>query len=117
VRFKLDENIPASAKRLLVAEGHDVHSTADEGLNGSADPALLQACISEGRILVTLDVDFADIRLYPPSASCGIWVLRPDMQTITAVHAALRGALRLIATETPTGRLWIVEEQRVRIRG
>lgn len=35
-------------------------------------------CVKEGRILLTLDLDFADIRVYPPQALPGLVVLRPD---------------------------------------
>lgn len=115
-RFKLDENVPRDAEALLRDAGHDVQSVADERLGGGRDPQVLDACRSEGRILITLDLDFADIRLYPPPSHKGIWVLRPPTQSIENTLTLLRGALALIETEAAESRLWIVEHGRVRIR-
>jgi predicted nuclease of predicted toxin-antitoxin system len=115
-RFKLDENLPRDAHTLLAHAGHDAHSVTDENLGGDPDPKVIEACLNEDRILVTLDLDFADIRLYPPSSHHGIWVLRPTTQSIGNIVAVLRGALALLATEPTDKHLWIVEPGRVRIR-
>jgi predicted nuclease of predicted toxin-antitoxin system len=115
-RFKLDENLPRDAEGLLRQGGHDVHSALDEQLGGSPDPDILDVCVREFRILNTLDLDFADIRLYPPASHAGMWVLRPTMQSINHTLDLLRRALSLQATEPAQGRLWIVEPNRVRIR-
>lgn len=115
-RFKLDENLPRDAKALLVDAGHDVHSVNDERLGGRADLTILDVCVSEDRVLVTLDLDFADIRLYPPSSHRGIWILRPETQSIQNALSALGGALTLLDKESTANRLWIVEASRIRIR-
>ena len=44
--------------------GHDVSTALDEDLGGSSDAAVAKACLDEGRVLVTLDLHFADIRTY-----------------------------------------------------
>ena len=115
-RFKLDENLPRDAQALLVDAGHDVHSVNDERLGGRADSTILDVCLIEDRVLVTLDLDFAEIRLYPPSSHRGIWVLRPGTQSIQNALSALRGALALLGKEPTANRLWIVEASRIRIR-
>lgn len=117
MRFKLDQNIPSSIAAAVAAEGHDVHTAAEEGLSSASDPVLLAACVSEGWILVTLDRDFADIRAYPPGTHAGLWVLRPPRQTVAAVAAVVAGGLRLARVERVEGRLWVLDEMRVRIRG
>jgi predicted nuclease of predicted toxin-antitoxin system len=115
-RFKLDENLPRSAHTLLINEGHDAHSVNEDGLDGCTDDLILDACVREDRILVTLDLDFSDIRRYPPSAHHGIWVLRPPTQSIESVIAILKGALAVLNHEPTRNRLWIVEANSVRIR-
>ena len=116
LRFKLDENLPADAKALLANAGHDAHSLVDERLGGSADPRVYEASQSEDRVLITLDLDFSDIRLYPPANHRGIWVLRPPSQSIERILNLLRGALTLVGREPTDKRLWIVEPGNVRIR-
>ena len=115
-RFKLDENFPRDAETLLRKAGHDVHTVLAEHLAGGADARVLDASQIENRILVTFDLDFSDMRLYPPASHKGIWVLRPHTQSIDNTLALLRGALLVLETEPAHGRLWIVEPERVRIR-
>lgn len=116
VRFKLDENLPVDAAGLLRDAGHDTHTVMEEGLAGREDSAILDACRIEGRVLVTFDIDFSDLRLYPPADHKGIWVLRPRSQGIASTLALLKGALRVLETESAEDRLWIVEPGQVRIR-
>jgi predicted nuclease of predicted toxin-antitoxin system len=116
LRFKLDENLPERAVLSLQSQGHDVETAVSEGLAGAADPKILAASISEQRILVTLDLDFADIRKYPVGSHCGMWILRPSRQTFSAIVALVEAGLRLTAVEQTIGQLWIIDERRVRIR-
>jgi predicted nuclease of predicted toxin-antitoxin system len=64
MRFKLDENPPARAVDVLRAAGHDTVSLLDEVAAGAQDATVAQLVQSEGRVLVTLDLDFANIRTY-----------------------------------------------------
>lgn len=115
VRFKLDENLPRDAQVLLSDAGHDAQTVLEERLGGSADPEILDACLNEKRLLVTFDLDFSDIRLYPPASQNGIWVLRPRTQSIDHTLALLRRALGILKSEQTESRLWIVEPDQVRI--
>lgn len=117
MRFKLDENLPAEAAAYLREQGHEADSVFEEGLAGSPDSKISEICRIESRILVTLDLDFADVRTYPPRESCGVIVLRlasPDRQSVLNI---LPRVLTLLLTEPVRERLWIVDEKRTRIRG
>jgi len=116
VKFKLDENLPELVRETLSELGHDPHTVAQEGLSGAQDETVLHACVAEGRILITLDLDFSDIRAYPPGSYPGIWVLRPTKQTINTIDALVRAGVRLSAVERVHGQLWVIDEKRVRIR-
>lgn len=117
LRFKLDQNIPVRARSALQQQGHSVETVESEGLSGASDPIVLAACVAEERVLVTLDLDFADIREYPPGSHRGVWVLRPAKQTFDSVVALLLAGVRLSAVENTAGLLWVIDERRVRIRG
>lgn len=116
MKLKLDENIPELVREFLTELGHDVHSVADEGLAGASDGDVIAACATEERILITLDLDFADIRAYPPGSYHGVWVLRPPKQTFKTIEALVRAAVRLSALERVIGQLWVIDEKRIRIR-
>ena len=115
-RFKLDENLPRDAEALLRRASHDVHTVLDEQLGGNPDPRVFDASQAEDRILVTFDLDFSDIRVYPPASHKGIWVLRPHTQSVDNTLTLLRAALLVLEVEPTDGRLWIIEPERVRIR-
>lgn len=116
VRFKLDENIPQDVVALFHAAGQEVDTALDEKLGGEPDSRIFEICQIEGRILVTLDLDFADIRQYPPATHAGVWVLRPSSQSIERVRILAKGALAVLDKEPTMNRLWIVERERIRIR-
>lgn len=114
-RLKLDENMPDSVADALRAAGHDVELARDEDLAGAVDDDLLAHASAEGRALVTLDLDFADVVRHPPGSTAGIVVLRPQRETITLINrvASLTGSL--LGKETVEGRLWIADQIRIRI--
>ena len=116
VRFKLDENLPRDAQALLREAGHDVHMVLDEQLGGNPDPRIFDSSQAEDRILVTFDLGFSDIRVYPPASHNGIWVLRPHTQSVDNTLTLLKAGLLVLETEPTQGRLWIIEPERVRIR-
>ena len=116
MQFKLDENMPGALVGLFVEAGHDAITVSDQRMTGASDPRIAAACRNEGRILVTLDMDFADIRAYPPHEYAGLVVFRLSRHGPGFV---LRVAARLIEMLPETslqGQLWIVENDRIRIR-
>jgi predicted nuclease of predicted toxin-antitoxin system len=117
LRFKIDENLPIEVAEMLRSAGHDAMTVVEQQMKGWMDPGVAQVCQSEGRILISLDTDFADVRTYPPHEYPGILVLRLKRQDKPGIMKAFARALRIFPLESIAGRLWIVEEERVRIRG
>ena len=62
MRFKIDENLHDDVATELAQHGHDVQTVYTEGLRGCDDDVLAEICRRENRAIVTLDLDFADIR-------------------------------------------------------
>jgi predicted nuclease of predicted toxin-antitoxin system len=115
VRCKIDENMPIDAAQLLRASGHECDTVYDEALSGARDERVVERCRVEQRALLTLDLDFADIRSYPPGEYHGIVVLRPSESDRTRVLRLLGRIVPLLDRESLSGALWIVDEHRVRI--
>jgi predicted nuclease of predicted toxin-antitoxin system len=113
--LKLDENLPDLAGDVLRDAGHDVALARDEGLAGAADDELLAVAVSEGRALVTMDLDFSDVRRHPPADASGIVVLRLHDQTLPGVQRAAGHLAGLLSREPLQGHLWILDESRLRI--
>ena len=116
-KFKVDENMPAEAAALLAQAGHDAATVPDQRMGGRPDPDVAAVCRREDRAVVTLDLDFCDIRAYPPADYPGIIVLRLARLDKRRVLSALQRLLPLLNQEPLQGKLWIVGETTVRVRG
>ena len=116
MRFKVDENLPAAVTELLRSAGHDAATVRDEGLAGHEDADVAVAAQREGRAIVTLDTDFANIRAYPPAGYAGLIVLRLGSQDRAHVSSVVSALVPWLDREPLVGRLWIAEDDRLRIR-
>ena len=117
MQFKVDENLPADSCRILREAGHDAMSVLDQKLGGHPDTDIAARCISESRVLITLDTDFGNILGYPPQDYPGIIVIRTEDQAKPTVLLFVRRVVAALAAESPRGKLWIVEPERIRVRG
>lgn len=117
MKFKIDENLPVEVALLLRNHTLDADTVLEEGLGGQPDSAIAAVCKDESRILVTLDTDFCDMRTYPPKSYHGLVVLRLDRHDKSHVLGIMQRLIGLFTGENLYGRLWIVEENKLRIRG
>jgi predicted nuclease of predicted toxin-antitoxin system len=115
--FKIDENLPVEAARTLVAAGFDAITVIDQELGGKADDVIADVCRMEGRVLITLDMGFADIRAYPPASYPGLIVLRLRRVDRQHILRALNQLIPLLQTNELAQKLWIVDEAGVRMHG
>ena len=116
--FLPDANMPRSALRALTEAGHQAWHVRDIGLGGATDERIDRHAQAQGWILVTRDLDFCDIRNYPPEHTSGRLVLRVD-DTSTAEHIAQLLQRFLILPELVDqipGHLVILDSNRVRFR-
>lgn len=116
LRFKIDENSPFEFVQMLRDAGFDAEHALDEALGGKSDATLAAFAQGEGRAIVTLDLDFADVRRFPPADYAGILVLRAEVQSRTRLMAVFAKVISLLAAEQLHGRLWIADESGVRVR-
>ncbi|MCU0286889.1 MAG: DUF5615 family PIN-like protein [Acidobacteria bacterium] len=117
MKFKIDENLPVEIAELLRQQGYDASTVMEQYLGGEKDPKIASICRLEKRILITLDVDFSDIRTYPPEKFPGIVVLRLQRQDKFHVINVFTSLIKLFSKEQLQSHLWIVDEKRIRIRG
>lgn len=114
---KTDENLSAEAAAHLRSQGVDAASVVEQRMRGFDDDDVWAVCCREGRALVTLDVDFADQRIYPTRGTAGIVVLRVSSQDKPHVRALLdRFVVPLLRQGDLADRLWIVSDTKVRPR-
>jgi hypothetical protein len=67
MRFLIDANMPRSIVALVESLGHEVKFARDVGLAAAPDHEIAARAQATGAALLTRDLDFADVRRYPPS--------------------------------------------------
>lgn len=116
IRVKLDEDLPVTLTDLLNAAGYEASRVFVQGMGGWKDDPLWEAIQIEGRLFVTADKGFGDIRRYPPGTHAGVLVLRPDED---GIRPLLELASRVIAhyrLDDLMGTITVVTPRGVRIR-
>jgi predicted nuclease of predicted toxin-antitoxin system len=116
MKIKLDENIPEDAVAIFTGAGYETSTILHQRLGGKSDQEVAAACIEGSQVLITLDTDFANIGAYPPEDYPGIIVLRVAHQAKPHLLSILARLLEPLGKKSPSGRLWIVDENRMRIR-
>jgi predicted nuclease of predicted toxin-antitoxin system len=114
--LKLDENLSSYLKPALISLQHDVSTAADQDLLSQPDTAIAAAANGEGRTLLTLDLEFADLRKYPPGSHPGIILFRPRSFGPLAVNRFVEEFVRGANLEMFAGCVAVVEPARVRVR-
>jgi predicted nuclease of predicted toxin-antitoxin system len=110
LNFKLDENLSACLVDDLVQWGHAGETCEDEAIGGARDPVVAEHADREARVLATFDLDFSDIRRYPPGTHPGIVVFRLERQDVDNCRAAFHRLLSQVPEDDIRGNLVIVEE-------
>lgn len=77
MRIKIDESVSRHVADVCAAFGHEADTVYDEDVAGQADSIVLGVATRDGRMLLTTDRGFGDVRFYPPGSHRGIIVL-PD---------------------------------------
>jgi predicted nuclease of predicted toxin-antitoxin system len=116
VKVKIDENLPAEIGYTLSDFGHDVDTVLNEHLGGASDDQVWQATQATGRILVTQDLDFSDVRKFSPGSHSSLILVRlrdPDRR------ALIHRLTEVFRTEDVSG--WnrcfvVISDRKVRVR-
>jgi predicted nuclease of predicted toxin-antitoxin system len=118
MRFLIDANLPRAAILVCQKFGHQVEFARDIGLAAASDAQIAERARESSAALLTRDLDFADVRRYPPDQYPGIVVLRlPDTTVALEIARVLERFLMEPGFLEPlAGRLAIVEMDRVRFR-
>jgi predicted nuclease of predicted toxin-antitoxin system len=116
LKFKIDENLPTEFAAMLREAGFEAATVAEESLSGSADSLVLERCLAEARVLVTLDLDFANVQAHPVGTHSGIVVFRSKTQDKLTLISLLRRLVPVLKSRSPESQLWIVQADRIRHR-
>src|SRR3989338_1380967 len=114
IKFLADENIRREVVNFLLEQGHNV--TRPDA--GTRDQEVIALAEKEKRILITHDLDFSNIFVYPPDIYSGIVLIRILPPSATIINHALRNLLNNISTQKEfSKKLIILEISNFRVYG
>ncbi|OLS19240.1 MAG: hypothetical protein HeimC3_46710 [Candidatus Heimdallarchaeota archaeon LC_3] len=117
MKFKLDENLPFSLKRIIESSGaHQVDSVLHEGLVGTDDHDLIKHCFDEQRILITLDNDFIHSHLAKSQKIYGVILLKSLTQGKKAVNSLFNSFINNYDLQDTQNKILIVQLNQIKIR-
>jgi predicted nuclease of predicted toxin-antitoxin system len=116
MKLKLDENLSRHLKRILSALQHDLSTAEEEGLLSKPDSVVAAVAKSEGRVLLTLDLEFGNLTKYPPGEHPGIILFRPKSSGPLTVNKFIEEFFRQTEVESLRGCLVVVDPNRTRVR-
>ena len=116
MKFILDANMPYSGKKLFGHPDRAVH-VRDIGLADASDDEILERARQEGAIVVSRDMDFANIILHPIHTHAGAVVMRvPAYFTAEEIKKVLQQFLSVADTKIMSRALTVIEPGRFRLR-
>ncbi|MFY9463369.1 MAG: DUF5615 family PIN-like protein [Candidatus Sungiibacteriota bacterium] len=116
MNFILDANIPYSAKAVFHKLDSVVH-VLDVGLVDASDNDIIRWAVAHDAIIVTRDLDFANIVAHPISSHVGAIILRvPSHFTFAEIKKVLTSFLTVAEKEELRHAVVIVEPGKYRIR-
>jgi predicted nuclease of predicted toxin-antitoxin system len=117
VRFFLDESLPPRLCGALQALGFECESVAATDLAGATDEAVYGRAQELSAVLLTLDLDFADVRRFPGETPIIVLRLHSRMTSRQIVEFATIRLVRYRSqVEELQNAIMILEPRRVRIR-
>jgi predicted nuclease of predicted toxin-antitoxin system len=116
MKIKLDENLPEELGEILAEGGHDVHTVRGESLTGEDDGIIFSAAVNEGRMLLTQDLDFSDIRQFKPGTHPGIVLIRLREPSRRRVIVRIQQVLSESSIDEWQGCFVVISDRKLRIR-
>ena len=116
MKLFLDENLSPLHAAELRSSGYDACAVVEVSVSGAKDEQIRLFAIENGRVLLTLDADFANVIRFPPEHTPGVVRLKVHPPTEERIRRAIRRTLLFLQNVDLSGRLAVVDEDKIRIR-
>ena len=112
----VDHCVPRKFLREIQLWSYHASAVSQHIAPDSSDTDVIALAQQLDAVLLTVDLDFANIFDYPPENYAGIIVMRYEVQDEATLMATLRQALTDLYRDDLRGTLLIVEPKRYRVR-
>ena len=116
MRFLIDMPLTPKLVGHLAALGHEAVHALQIGRSRAADSVLLEQAATEGRIVITADLDFSRLMTLTPRTSPGVILLRGGSYTDAEMIELVERALNTVDQSLLHRSFVVVDQRRVRRR-
>jgi predicted nuclease of predicted toxin-antitoxin system len=116
MKFLLDMGMARSTAVFLRGQGYDALHLRDQGLQRLSDEAIINKARSEGRVILTHDLDFGRIIALSQSHLPSVITFRLNDMQPGQVNRYLAQTLAHFSEQIEAGALVSVNEQAIRVR-
>lgn len=116
MRFLADMGVALRVVRHLRAAGHDALHLAEQGLQRLPDRDIFAKARIEDRIVLTFDLDFAEIAAAAGTALPSVLIFRLGNAGADSVIERLTTAINSAGAMLLSGAIVAVEDRRIRVR-
>ena len=116
MRFLADMCVDVRIVRWLREQEHDATHLRDEGLHRMPNGEIFKKAINEGRVVITFDLDFAEIAALTEGKKASVILFRLRNTRTPHVIERLSTVLEDSSEALEKGAVVVVEESRHRVR-
>ena len=119
MKLLIDECVLGKTARLLKESGFSIITLQELGKSSATNGTVISIAAKEKAVIITSDLDFGNLLLYPLGSHGGIIVLRPRIDSPEAINDIHQVLLHLFKEEKPADiekSLIIVDRNKYRIR-
>ena len=116
MKFLADMGVSQTVVKTLRDNGYNALHLRDQGLQRLADPLIVEKAIEEQRIILTFDLDFADLLAIGSLSLPSVIIFRLQRTKPSFVTARLLSVLKECEDALKRGSIIIIDESRYRLR-
>jgi predicted nuclease of predicted toxin-antitoxin system len=116
MKILLDRGVSPRTAVFLRDLGHDADHIGKRGMPTLADEEIMRLAESEGRVVVTFDLDFTRILALQRRTQPSVVLIRLQQFTTAGINRLLDNLLTTYADKLQAGAILVVDPYRVRVR-
>ena len=116
MKILADQHISPRTVEFLKALGHDAVRVSEHLPNNAPDSSILARALTEGRVVLTQDLDFTGLIATSGRDRPSLIILRLGSPHVEHVNEVLQAVLPVVDEAVQAGAIVSVDDQRVRVR-
>ncbi len=116
MKFLIDMPLPPQLAEWLTETGHDAVHASDVGLNSAGDSEVMSWALSQGRIILTADLDYPHLLALANATAPAVILFRDGVWAGSEIKSRLAAILSSLPEIDIATSIIVVERERVRRR-